>query len=168
MKIKGKKLSGPYVVTVVLPREEGNIVFKAQAVLDFEEFEQLCPRPMAPEIVRPGNVRSRDTTDKIYQKKLTEWSENQVHWMVIQSLKATPELEWETLKDNDPSTWSNYQQEMKEAGISIAEQARIIDAVMTASGLNQDKIDEATKAFLAMEQKLRESASFQEVGAAST
>lgn len=158
MKIKGKKLSGPYVKTIVLPREDESIVLRAQAVLDYEEFEQLCPKPKPPEVLRPGGAKSYDVTDKKYNKRLTEWAENQVNWMVVKSLSATEGLEWETVKVNEPDTWGNYKQEMKDSGISIAEMARVVDAVMTASGLNQAKIDEATQDFLAMERHLRENA----------
>lgn len=149
MKILGKKIIGANIEVVVIPRPEGNLVFKAQAVLDYEPFEKMNPLPQAPEIVRPGGVRSRDVEDKGYNEKLNQWAQQKTHWMVLKSLEATSGLEWETVNLSEPSSWVNYQQEMVDSGLAPAEIARIIDCVTIACGLNQKKIDEATQRFLA-------------------
>ena len=40
-KIAGKTISGPNVETLVFPRSAGDIVLKAQAVLDYSDFESF-------------------------------------------------------------------------------------------------------------------------------
>ena len=159
MKIHGKKISGPNIEVVVFPRNDGDIVFKAQAVLDYTEFDKLNPMPEAPTIMRRGGVLSKDTTDAKYIAAIDAWSESRTHFMVLKSLEATPGLEWETVKMPVPDTWNLYQQELNDSGFSPAEMARIVNCVVDACGLNQKKIDEATERFLAGQGQDLESAS---------
>lgn len=149
MKYKGKKLDGPPVEVVVIPRQTEELVFKAQAVLNYDDFEKLAPVPTPPKVVRPGGIESYDTEDKKYNESMDDWASLKFHWMILKSLQATEELEWETVNMSDPSTWDKYESEMAEAGLSPAEIDRIKAAVIDACGLNQAKIDEATKRFLA-------------------
>lgn len=151
MKIHGKKLSGPNIEVIVIPRQDGDIVFKAQAVLDYDDFDKLNPVPKPPQITRPGGITSFDVEDENYKKKIREWSLSKTDYMVLKSLSVTPGLEWETVNMSDPSTWEGYRKEMQESGLSPANVARIVDGVANACGLNQEKIDEATNRFLAME-----------------
>ena len=149
MKIKGKKLDGPSIEVVVIPRQSGDLVFKAEAVLDYTQCDSLNPMPKAPIRLLPGGVRQENVEDPKYQTSVDEWATRKFYWMFITSLRATEGLEWETVKFDDPSTWENYKAEMKQAGLSPGEIARIEMCVTDACGLNQTKIDEATKRFLA-------------------
>lgn len=149
MKVNGKKLSGPTIETVVIPRSGGNLVFQARAILDYEPFNKLYPSPNPPEVLKPGGIRIKNVEDEGYKEAINKWATAQFDWMFIQSLRATKGLEWDTVKYDDPETWSNYREEMKESGLSPVEVSRIQMCVTDACGLNQDKIDEATKAFLA-------------------
>lgn len=151
MKIKGVKVKSAYEEVVVFPRTTGpNLVFTARAVSDYDSFNKLCPQPEPPSIVYAGETTPRkNVEDPSYRKAFLEWAEQQSHWMVLESLKATEGLEWETVKYEDPTTWKNYQNEMREAGLTDAEQARIIKIVSLVNGIDQSKIDEATNSFLA-------------------
>ena len=149
MKIHGKKLDGPSIEVVVIPRQSGDLVFKAKAVLDYEECEKLNPMPQAPKRLMPGGAVQENTEDPRYKKAMTDWANRKFYWMLLIALQATEGLEFETVEMDDPSTWENYKQEMRDAGISPGELARIEICVSDACGLNQAKIDEATKRFLA-------------------
>ena len=149
MKIHGKKLDRPTEEVVVIPRPDGDLIFKAKAVLDYNDFDKICPLPQPPEVIRPGGIKARDPEDAGYKKQFDEWAANKTRWMILKSLSATPGLEWETVDMADPKTWENYQKEMQDSGLSIGELSRILAIVNDACGLNQDKIDEATKRFLA-------------------
>jgi len=50
MKIHGKKITGPNIEIIVIPRgdERDDIILKVQAILDMEPFETMCPRPEPP------------------------------------------------------------------------------------------------------------------------
>lgn len=149
MKLNGKKIEGPNIEVVVIPRSSGNLVFKAQAVLDYDIFEAVCPTPQPREIIKPGGERTLAFNEKSYQDAINVWASKKTHWMVLKALEATDDLEWETVNMDDPDTWANYQEELKGASLSPMEISRIVNAVTCACGLDQRKIDEATAAFLA-------------------
>jgi len=149
VKIQGKKLDGPNIEVVVIPRQSGDIVFKAKAVLDYEACDKLNPQPQAPKMLLRGGETRENVEDPKYKVAIDEWATRKFYWMLLESLTATDSLEWETVKMDDPSTWGGYKDEMKASGFSLGEIARVEMCVTDACGLNQAKIDEATKRFLA-------------------
>lgn len=157
MKIAGKVLDGPRVEVLVIPRGDDEIVFTARAVLDFKEFEKLCVPPSPPMLMKRGSTEQiPQTEDKDYNKKLDQFASKKTAWMVLKSLEATKDLTWDTVKMDDPDTWRNFDTELKDAGFSFAEVGLILNTVITACGLNQAKIEEATKLFLAGQENLPE------------
>ena len=149
MKYGGKSLSGPRVSTVVIPRGEQELVFQAKAVLDNDAFDKLCPAPEPPMLTKPGKAPVPNFDDKQYTEEYDVYSRKRYDWMILESLKATSDLEWETIQAADSDTWNNWRAELTSAGFSIVEIGKIIDTVHDACGLNQEKIEEATKRFLA-------------------
>jgi len=148
MKMHGKIISCPKPEVIVIPKGGVDYVFKAAAILDYAEFDKLCPVPNPPEIVRPGGQKSIDLEDKTYNNQLTAWAVKKNAWMVITSLAATEGLEWETVKAGDPETWPNYLTELRKV-FTDAENDAIYRTVLTACGLDDRKIKEATDRFLA-------------------
>ncbi len=148
MKLHGKKID-PASETLVLPRSSGDLVFIATAVASYENFDKLCPHPVPPTIKRPGQPEAQDTTDKDYLKALDQWASCRTAWMIIESLNATPGIEWETVKPSEPTTWLNFQKELEASGLTQGECMRVINIVLDANGLNEKKIEAATKNFLA-------------------
>jgi hypothetical protein len=149
MKIGGNVVKGPNVVTLVLPRDEvPDLVIKAQAVLDMDEFDTLYPAPVPPTVViAKTSERRPDVADKNYLKRMDEHNELRFNYMIIKSLQATPGLEWDTVKMEDPSTWKNYVEDLKNAGISAPERNRIQLAVYEANALSEDRLKEARDRF---------------------
>jgi len=147
MKLNGRTLV-PNIETVVIPRPDGNLVFMAQAVLNYDDFNALCPEPTPPSRMLPGGVTKLDVEDATYKEDVTKWGENRFHWMVLKALEITPELEWETVVMGEPDTWANHETEMKQAGLSPTEIGNIHNIIVNACGLNQDKIEQATQSFL--------------------
>lgn len=154
MKIEGIKLDEPRYEVIVFPRRklngiEQNIVIKVKAVIDYDAFEKLCPMPVAPTVYLPNDVIQINVDDPKYKITLDEWARNRTSWMIIESLKATENLSWDTIIPNDPSTWKNYSEELKAANFTDVEIGKIIQLAAIACGLNDSKIQEATEAFLA-------------------
>jgi len=168
MKINGKKLDGPNIEVVVIPRQSGDLVFKAQAVLDYTDCDKLNPMPQPPKRLMRGGGTQENVDDPKYKKAVDEWALRKFYWMFVMSLKATEGLEWETIKMDDPSTWENYKKEMQTGGLSPGEVARIETCVTDACGLNQAKIDEATQRFLAGQAQAASAGSSQNSGQPST
>lgn len=152
MKINGVKIEGPNIETIVIPRgddPENALVFKAQSVLDFEEFDAICPRPEPPIKLLRGGKQQPDREAPTFKEAQQIWASRRFAWTILKSLEATPELEWETVDCNKPETWGNYEQELRDAGFNLAELNMIIDGVMTANSMNTEKLDKAREAFLA-------------------
>lgn len=157
MKIAGKVLDGPREEVIVFPRGEDEIVFRARAVLDFNDFEKLCTPPEPPKKLVPGGAEIANPDDKKYLEALDVFAAKKSSWMILKSLEATKDLEWDTVDMDDPDTWDNFREDLKNSGFSFAEVALIMQTVSTACGLNQTKIEEATKRFLAGQAEAPES-----------
>jgi len=149
MKINGVKVNAPNVVPVPIIRETGDILILCGAVLDYEEFDQLCPRPEPRVQTHADGTEIPMVKEKAFLAKIEEWAEKRVAWRTIQSLKATEGLEWETVSDTDPESWANWREELKSACFSEMEVMRIQESIGRADGFSPEKIDEATKTFLA-------------------
>lgn len=131
---------------LVLPREGGNIPFRAKAVSINEEFNKKCPVPVAPTIQKKG-ISEPDYSDKNYVQACDIRSERRFALMCIRSLEPS-EIEWEVVDINKPGTWTKWQEELTEAGISEVECNRIVNLVMSANSLDESKIEEARRSFL--------------------
>jgi hypothetical protein len=149
MKIGGKKLEGVSTRRIIIPRQDEDIVIIAKGITSYAEFNKICPPPDPVMKIYPDGRKELDSENPDYRKALTKWSERKGQWMILESLSATPDLEWEKVKIDDPETWGSYHQELVDAGFVEYEIARIVDGVMTANGINQEMIMEAEKRFLA-------------------
>jgi len=151
MKIQGKRLDMPPEVVVPIIRDSGEVFFKASAVLDFKEFDTVCPPPIPPMIQRKGeSVPTPDLADKKYIDACDKYARQRTNYMIVKSLSTTEALEWEKVKMTDPSTFDKYEEELKESGLNQFEIGRLINAVMEANGLDESKIEAARKRFLAL------------------
>ena len=150
MKLRGVKIQGPNVEVIIIPRgDDLPIVLRAQAILDMDEFNRLCPEPEPPKKMIQGGQRVPNVEDPHYMQAVEERGKRRLAYMVIKSLSVTEGLEWERVRLSEPSTWLHYLDELKESGFNEVEVNRIINGVHTANCLNESKIDEARQRFLA-------------------
>jgi hypothetical protein len=149
MKYKGKKLEGLNTDVLVLMRNGEHIIFKAQALQNYNEFDKLCPMPDAPVIMRPGGIKEQNLKDGGYQKALASYSEKKTNYTIIKSLEPTTDLEWEKVKLDDPLTYSNWKPELEEAGFTEIEVLRILQLCTKVNCLDDSMLDEAKESFLA-------------------
>lgn len=154
MKIGGVEISGPHEELLVLPRGENNIVIRARAVLDMDEFDTICPEPKPPgKLTKEGWIP--DTGDENYKSILANHNAKRMAWLVVKSLIPS-EIEWNHVDINNPKTWIRYTDDFKEGGLSTVEVGRIVQTVMRANSLDEAKLDEARKVFLQGQQAARE------------
>lgn len=149
MRIEGHTFEEPNTEICVIPR--GNkppIAFIATAVLDFEEFENLCPNPEPPVLIKADGSREFDFANATYLSSISLRSERKMAWLVIHSLKSTPGLKWDTIDFANPKTWVNYKKELRDAKFAAPEVTRIENAVWTANCLNEGRVQEARENFL--------------------
>jgi hypothetical protein len=150
MKLNGKKIEGPNIELIFIPRADKEpIVLKAQAVTDYEAFKKLCPEPKPPKAMKPGRIIVQNTEDPEYKKAMEEHSKKRLEYMILQSLSVTEGLEWETVNLGDASTWGNYEAELRASGFSDIEIQRIVMSVLSANGLDDAKVEQARNRFLA-------------------
>lgn len=149
MKIKGKKIEGPNIEIIPIPRAMGeDIIFKAQAVLDMEPFEKMCPTPVPPMKRLATGETIPNLQDDGYLKSIQNLATRRLAWMVLTSLQATEGLEWETVDLSDHTTWDLFREELRSSGFSDIEVNRIIAGCISVNALNDDKIQAARERFL--------------------
>lgn len=148
MKIVGVDLEAPREEILVLPRGKQDVVIKAVPVLSYDDFDNLCPVPMAPIVLLPGNIQQRNIEDPEFKKANDTWSRQRIDWMILKSLEPS-QISWDTIKMDDPTTWGNFFDEFKKAQFSEREINLVIELVFRACGLDQKKIEAATESFLA-------------------
>lgn len=151
MKIFDKKIEGPNVELIVIPRggDKKDIIFQAGAIMDYGPFDKMCPEPKPPmKIMGKTGKKEYNLDDAGYIVQRDRWTEQKVAWIVIESLKSTPGLTWDRVNPLNPKTWTLYADELKESGFSHAEVQRIINGAFTANCLNEQRVEEARANFL--------------------
>jgi len=131
---------------LVLPRINGDLVFKASAVESMEYFEEVCPKPKAPIRTMAGGRKEEHLSDD-FIKSLEGWSEKRYAYICVKSLEPS-NIEWDEVSIKKPSTWSKWTTELISAGLSDVEVNRIQALVLDANSLNEAKLKEAREAFL--------------------
>lgn len=133
---------------LVLPRDNGDdIIITARAVLSMEEFDLYCPAPKPKKAFVKGKGNIDLVEDPAYKQELATYGEKRFAFMALKSLEPS-DIEWQTVQVDKPSTWLNWTEELKEAGLSDSEVNRIIVCVMQANSLDERKLTEAREAFL--------------------
>ncbi len=149
MKYKGKKVKGKNSVVLVLERSEDKIVFIAEAIDSSDDkFDKLVKLPDPPEILRPGGVRESNENDPEYKKAMIDYAELKTAYLIIMSLKDSPDIEWETVEYDKPDTWKNWEKELKESGFNEIERMRVLQIVMRANSLDDNLLEQARQDFL--------------------
>lgn len=151
MKIKGRSFTAPNTEILALPRPDGDVVFVAQGVLSFKEFDTICPEPEAPMITPPTNVGTpyRDLKDPKYVARIEQHLERRNNWFVLESLKTTPDLVWEKVDPKDPETWANWRTELEEACFTELEIARIQYLCNSVNSMSDIALEAARQRFIA-------------------
>lgn len=149
MKLHGETFTGPNEAIVVIPRNGKDILFKARAVLDYARFEALCPRPEPKKVKLASGEMKVLWDDTNYAAAFDRWGTLKTSYIIIESLKATPGLEWEGIQDDNPETWNDYKKELDAAFFTDREIQKIVGAVWEANGIDESKLEEARKRFLA-------------------
>ena len=150
MKIAGQEIdTSPNTELIVIPRSgKQPIVMTAQAVLDFDEFDALCPKPVAKYLTKKGGKKELDITDKSYIASTQDFAKKQTYYMFVKSLLlGTPGLEFNLIKLDVPDSWLLFEKEFRQSGFSPGEINYILNKIMDANTLNEAKIDAARASF---------------------
>lgn len=133
-------------VLLVLPRGETDLVFRARGLKDMTKFNELCPQPKPPgKLTREGYVTMPE--DPTYKEMIDTWATKRLGYIVINSLEPS-DIEWDSVKDDDPRSWKNWERDLREGGLSEIECSRILATVMEANALDEEKLRKAREVFL--------------------
>jgi hypothetical protein len=169
MRFKGKKIEGRNVEPIIIMRAMGeDIVFLAEAVMSYDAFDNLVPIPEAPDIRRPGGIKEKNLQDPAFEKRLQVYAETKTNWTVLESLKKTADLEWETIDPKKSETWGNWKKELYDSGFAEVEILRIVQGVARANSLDDGMLEEARQNFILAQAALAEKSSSQKDEQAST
>lgn len=180
MKVRGKELQGPKPRIIAIPRDQtfepilkdgkaqvgednlplmqpvcNDVIFQARVVQEIDDFDTILPPPQPKTVTKPSGETSKNFDDPEYIRQLNEWSVKRTHWVVLKALTATEGLEWDTVDMNDPDTWGNYVNDLKEAGFNAAEVARVVNGALSTNSIDEAKMEEARARFLALEARLK-------------
>ena len=86
-----------------------------------------------------------DVNDEGYKSLVARHNRQWLGFMVLNSLIAT---EWDTVNGDDPSTWTNWEDDLKNAGLSVIERKHVLGLVMQVNSLDEQKIQAAREVFL--------------------
>lgn len=149
MKYKGKKLEGRNTDVLVLMRGQETIVFKAEAIDSYNEFDKLCIMPEPPKRLRPGGIQEPNPSDPVYLEAVNKYSENKVNYTIVKSLLASTDIEWDNVHLDKIETWGNWRKELEESDFSDIELMRILQLCTRVNCLDEDLLDKAKEDFLA-------------------
>lgn len=153
MRIGNRQIKGPNQEIIAIPRYDGDIILIAKAVLNWDTFNKACIEPKPPTVITPKGGKQPNINDPKYVAALDHYGEQRLAWLILESLRDTPDLVWETVKLDDPNTWVNYKKEFQDSGLTPTEVGRIIQGVMIANALNEEKIEQARSRFLALREQ---------------
>ena len=135
----------PAEEVLVLPRGEEQIVFRARGLADMEEFDKLCPEPQPPvRLTQAGKEPNEE--DANWRSAMLAHGRRRVAYMVVKSLEPS-EIEWDTVDPDNPKTWTNYADDLRQAGFSQVEVNRITQLVWEANCLDEAKLEQARAVF---------------------
>lgn len=169
MKLNGVKLTSINEVVIPIVRSTGNLYFVARAIEDPGEYDRLLKLPPPPTIEEPGKIPQPIIT-KAYQKIIEGSFELYIAFYVVKSLvkiahievskdedteevkqtKKYDPVEWESINFADLQSYTNFRQELLDAGLNVGEITRVINGVMEANSLTESGVEKARDDFLAL------------------
>lgn len=151
MKYKGKKIEGRNSDILVLLKGDEKIVFKAEAVENYDDFEKLVPEPKPPLRLKAGGTKVPNLNDPEYIKNMEEYGNYRTNYFILKTLENSPDLEWETVDITKSETWDNWKKELTESGFTEVEKIRILNLCTSVNCLNDDMLEAAKADFLSEE-----------------
>lgn len=148
MRVKGKEVKGCPVKPLVLRPDDGpdKIVLMGKALQNWDEFNKLCPHPTPPQMTTAKDGVVNDSTNKDYLSVLAAYVAAQNAYVFVKTLEPS-EIEWAYVKMDQPSTWVEWQRDLKEGNFTELEIKRISDFVIEVNNLDEEKLRKAREVF---------------------
>jgi len=147
MKINGQEIPKLSPKKAIFLREPVPVILTCQPILDFDDFEKVCPPPVAPEVLKPGGVRERNEKDASYIEAQEKYSEKRMAWIIIKSLEGN-NITWEKVNVDDVDTYTNYKEELIESGFTLVEINYLLEVILEASQVETEDLKAMRESFL--------------------
>ena len=151
MKVNGKEISGPKIITVVIPAGDDFVEFRFRCLTEKDDFSAVVPPPVPPTVIRPGKGRMNNFEDPAFKASLKAWEVQEFHHKILKSMDATEGLIWTTVDMTDPSTYDKWSKEVNESfGRNVADVLYV--KYREANILDEGMLEEARKSFLLLQE----------------
>lgn len=131
---------------LVLPKGDTQLVIRAKAVPDMNEFNAMVKEPEA-KVRMTANGTQPDVNEPGYLSDVAEYGRRRLAYLVVKSLEPS-NIEWDTVKPDVPGTWAGWEKEMMDNGLSQVECNLILRLVMEVNSLDEAKMKRAREVFL--------------------
>lgn len=149
MLLKGTKITPPKPKTIIIPRGEGeDLIFTCGPVLSYDEFDKICPEPLPPLVTKTGGEKYHDFNDPKHKERLKERSIKRGAWSILQALKHTEGLVFETVDINNPDTYPNLYSELDQC-LTIGEQSLLFESLSELNSPSKETQKQAFDRFVA-------------------
>ncbi len=148
MKIGGRTINGPKQDFIVLPRADGDIVFKFVGLANTDAYDKINPEPQAPRTYKPALGKTiENIEDPAYKAKYLAWLQQRNDWVFLKSIEPS-DIQWDTVDLSDASTWVNWRKDLENAGFSMGERNVIWNKFIEITSLTDEILKEARDRFL--------------------
>lgn len=149
MKIGGEEIQAKYRSELTIHRPETeelperNYQFVLEAA-DISEFEKRFPDPEPPTKTVKGE-QLPDFENEEYNERLQERITHRMHWIIIKTM-APSNIEWDSVKEEDPDTYELWEKDLLNAGFTRAEVNRLTSECYKVNGfVTNERIKDAVK-----------------------
>jgi hypothetical protein len=97
--------------------------------------------------MKAGEGWTPNTNDPGYKDMVDTHDKRRISWMVITSLEPSA-IEWDTVDLDNASTWDNWVEDLRTAGLNQVEINRVQALVFQANSLDETKLQKAREVFL--------------------
>lgn len=150
MLFKGIALNKPKPELVCLPHEDspdGVVPFTVNAITDPTPFMERYPKPKPTKEIFTKGTKIFDENDPKYLSALAEYWSAMEDWVILEAIKDTPDLVFQTVNMDDITTLGNWKKEMVSSGFSLTHINHLQNLCMRKACLSSAMIEEATENF---------------------
>lgn len=152
MRIGNRTSAKPQNGSFFVNRGDDSFELLIEPVLDFSEFDKVCPEPPIPtKTSRTGEI-TIDTRGKAMQRTI-KYGRLKAQYMIIKGLLINEGFEWETVDLSNPETYQNYEKELLEFGLTPGEITLLSIEVNRVNGNDAKFNEQARSAFLASKEE---------------
>lgn len=150
MKLKGIKLVAPAPTPIAIQHGQETVVLLCRVLtkVDWDKHDKLNPSPEPIKLNIPGGGIKLDTDSEEYKKAVDVNIDKRLAYMVIASLDSNEDIQFETVNLDDSSTWTNYRDEMREAGFTDAMIGNLVNQCINVNTFDPKLIEAAKQSFL--------------------